>query len=598
MKLTSASLLLLFLSSAGCVLVDQEEFTRLRPGRWIEAKGQILGGRPVVNEVDELQRSSSDKKEKVEVTGQTTRATATQLEIVGLRLTPDVETEYEDQGKRLIPRFVPQPDDWLKVKLRRKDEAFRVRTIREQEPREQFKVEGEVFSYSKIAESIDVGGVKLKILQDADITMLGQRDPNDPLSLFQADDQKAVPFSVRIGDNLILGGQVSVDIEVEDEFDLDKARQRDRTKLDSEAKIDALWLFGNSGNYALVEVNGTRTDRFNQGKPDENPDRESLDLQRAFASIGAQRLQFLFGRQDFDEEREWLYDEVLDGLRGILRLGENFRIEASASQGRDWGVESNDTIDTRLFTMISRYYLDKDWVLAAYVLDRTDDTVFDHEPTLFGVRSIDQKRYGLAHWAELSFARGHTRSAATSTGVAVNREDISGYAFDVGVLYNLENQYRPAFSLSYAYGSGKPDSANVQGYRQTGYQDNNAKLGGVTSVRYYGELLRPELANLAVLTASAAFRPWDRTSISVQFHHYLQDYAAQYAPITDIRQGSSGSRPNGRSPQLGYEVDLVFGYRLARRLTVELVGARFEPGAAFDNRDPANKLDLTVRMSF
>lgn len=590
--------LLMLLPSASCVLVDHQGYTRLRPGRWIEAKGAIIDGVPVVDEVDELFRSSSDKPEKVEVTGPATEVTPTQLEIIGIQLQPDAETQYENEDKTVVPDLDLEKGDWLKVKLRRKDEEFRVRSIRKQQARPQFKVEGEVLAYSKIDESIDIGGVKLKIQQGVDITMLGQRDPNDPLALFEADDQKAVPFSVRVGENLILGGQVALGIEREDEYDLDKSRPRDETKVDTEAKLDALWLFGNTGNYALVEVKAQRGDRFNERDPDENPSGETLELQRAFASVGLDRLQMVLGRQDMDEQREWLYDEVLDGVRGILQIGENGWFEVSATQGLKWGVEENDNSDSNLLGMFGRYYLDKDWVLAAYILDRHDDSEFEHQPVLFGVRSINAQRYGLRHWAELSFARGTTKSAATSNGVAAQREDISGYAFDLGMLYTMETRYRPAFGLAYAFGSGQRDSSNRQGYRQSGYQDNNDKRGGVTSVKYYGELLRPELSNLAVLTASAAFRPWDRTSVSILFHHYLQDFAAEYGPITDLRQSGSGARPNGRSPQIGHEIDLVLAYRLARRLTVELVGARFEPGAAFDDRDPAYKLDLTVRVSF
>ncbi len=588
-------LLLPLLGLAGCIAADQEEFSTLRPGRWIEAKGQLVNGEPVVEEIDELERSESDKVDKVDIDASTESASPTDIGLLGMVLPIDSETEFETRDKETVDPFVPKQGDWLTVKLRWKEEdnSFRVRTVRQGEPRTQFQVEGEVTAYNPLREQLAVGGITMKVKQDADIKMLGDRDADDPLAMFQADEQKAVPFSLRIGDNLILGGQTSFGLEFEDEYDLDRLQQQDRTKLDLEAKIAGIYLFGDSGSYVLFEANAARADRFEneRGKPDTT--REEVKLARLLTSVAVNKnLQVLVGRQDWDEEREWLYDEVLDGVRVLWRQGD-FRYEISGAVGSDWATPFNDIEDTKLVTAFVRYHIDSDWTLGAYALKRFDSSEKDHEPLLFGVRSIANNRYGLSHWAELGFARGHTADVYTSGP----HEDIDGYAFDIGGLYTVDSPWRPTFGLGYALGSGRRDSADGFGYRQSGYQDNNAKMGGVTSVRYYGELLRPELANLAVVTASAAIRPWRNASFSVLFHHYLQDYAAQHGPLVELKD-SSGSRPNGRNPELGYEVDLVFGLRVARRLSLELVGAHFVPGSAFDNQDSASKLDLSVRLSF
>jgi hypothetical protein len=592
--------IVLLLPLCGCIAPEAEGFEKLRLGAWIEAKGHVVDGKAVVDEVDELQRSDSDKAEKIEVTAAATRATPTELDLLGLQLKTDAETEFEDIDKQPTSAFVPEPGEWLRVKLRHKEDEFKLRTIRKSEPRDQFKVEGEVTALDGAQNTLDVGGIRMPVAQNPSITMLGERAADDPLALFQADDQKAVPFSVQVNDNLRLGGGVEFGFDAQDEFDLNRANTRDRTRTTFQGKIDALWQFDDRASYAFFEFEAGRSDSYREGSPDTMTDESQITRAMVSLAIG-DGLQLLVGRQDYDEEREWLYDEVLDGGRLIL-LRDRWQFEVGGAGGRNVAAEHNEFEETALFTSMARYRVDTDWTLAAYALQRTDQSVLDHEPLLFGLRSIDEVRKGLGHWGELSFARGHSRNAINNGGplgdrVADRVEDIDGWAFDVGAIYTFDSPLRPALAIGYAYGSGRRDSDDNQGYRQTGYNDNNGKLGGVTSIKYYGELLRPELSNVAILTAAAAFRPWSGASLSVLFHTYTQDYAAQSGPFTDLRIGT-GSRPNGRDPDLGYEVDVVFGFRAARQMTLELIGAHFEPGPAFDDQDAANKIDFTARFSF
>ena len=57
---------------------------------------------------------------------------------------------------------------------------------------------------------VDIGGVKLPVTQDVEVGLGGTRNADDPLSLFLADDQKSVPFTIHASDNLRFGGQVGV----------------------------------------------------------------------------------------------------------------------------------------------------------------------------------------------------------------------------------------------------------------------------------------------------------------------------------------------------------------------------------------------------
>lgn len=602
MNRTGAILCLLL---AGCVSNEQDGLKRIRPGTWIEAKGRVVNGRPIVDEIDELERTDSDKKEKVEITAAATPKGKGELEVIGLLLKADAETEYENDQKELIDPYDPVAGEWVRAKLRNKDGEYKLRTLRKSEVREQFKVVGELDSISAADFELSVGGIRMPYQQGVSVGALGDRASDDPLALFKADDQKGVPFSVRASENLFLGGSGTLEYTDEEEYDLDRTTERDQVSTGATANLDALWLFDDKASYAIFEAGFGRSDTY-QDSPT-RPDRtnESAQINRAAVSLAvAPRVQVLVGRTDFEDEKEWLFDRTLDGFRGIYDDGD-WRFDVGAAVGRDIGSQPNNTENTQLYITMLRYRMTPDWWIGSYVLGRDDQTVLDHEPLLVGLRSIDDPKTGFGHWAELGMARGHTRwgnnpggppGGPSNSAVLDDRQDIDGWCFDLLAKYTFDNDYRPCFVLGYAYGSGEKDSNSSQGYRQSGYQDNNAKIGGVTSFRYYGDVFRPELANVVVTTAAASIRPLPNTSLTAVYHTYLQDFAGQDVPITDLRVGS-GSVPNGRDADLGWEIDLVFGYR-ANLFTVEFLFGRFEPGPGFDAQDPTTKFDVTARISF
>ncbi len=593
--------LLTCLLLSSCVATEQSTAAKLQLGTWIEAKGRMVNGRPVVDEIDELPRGSSDKTEKVEIIAAAKPVSATELEVVGLRFSADSETEYESADKQAIQPFQPADGEWLLLKLRNKDNAFKVRTIRKSEVREQFKVEGELSQIRAADSEIVVGGIRLPFQQGASIGTLGDRSSDDPLALFKADDQKGVPFSIQASENLFLGGSASLSYTDKEEYDLDRTTERDSASASESLNLDALWLFNDKASYAIFEAGAGRSDTNNDNPTRADTTNESLQITRGALSLAvAERVQLLVGRTDFEDEKEWLFDRTLDGFRAIYN-DSDWRVDVGAAIGRDFAAPANNTDGTELYMSLIRYRMSADWWLGGYVLKREDHTAHDHEPVLFGLRSIDDPKVGLGHWAELGFARGHSRWGINDGGpindeVAAQVEDVNGWAFDLLGRYTFDNDLRPSLQFGYAYGSGEKDSSSVQGYRQSGFNDNNAKLGGVTSIRYYGDVFRPELANIAILTAAASFRPLPNTSITAVYHTYLQDFASQTAPLNDLRIGA-GSIPNGRDPNLGWELDLVFGYR-AGLLTVETILGHFEPGPAFDAQEPATKFDLTARISF
>ncbi len=117
-------------------------------------------------------------------------------------------------------------------------------------------------------------------------------------------------------------------------------------------------------------------------------------------------------------------------------------------------------------------------------------------------------------------------------------------------------------------------------FRQTGLQDKNARWGGVDRFRYYGELFRPELSNLHVLTAAIGVDLFESSSIELVYHYYRQDEAA-----ATLRESRVKASAGGSNPDLGHEIDLIVGLEEWEHIEIELIGSVFRAGSAFGSRE-------------
>ena len=333
------------------------------------------------------------------------------------------------------------------------------------------------------------------------------------------------------------------------------------------------------GSFVLLEAKAEVGHRFEDGALDRGTYRDQVSRAYAYWSpVDALRLQV--GRQDFDEEREWLYDEVLDGARAVLQHG-GFEVEAFAAAGREFLAVDNGLEDNYFLGGVGRYHLDGEHRVSAYAVQRIDSTARNFEPFLVGMRSWSRPWNGLGHWIELAHAGGYS-----------GFQKIDGYAVDLGAMWRFDTAWRPTLAAGYAWGSGVRDGRGF-GFRQLGIQDNNAKFGGVTSFRYYGEVLEPELSNLELWTLGFGVRPARRFAVDVVLHAYRQDVASQLLVGSKLR-----NRPNGASRDLGLGADIILGYRPSRSLSFELVGGRFDPGDAFDDHDAAHKAEFSARFKW
>ncbi|HKJ15785.1 MAG TPA: alginate export family protein [Xanthomonadales bacterium] len=420
-------------------------------------------------------------------------------------------------------------------------------------------------------------------------TML-ELDHEDPLGEYVLSQRRTQPFSresrneddqfgkgIRISENLLFAGLAEARWTGEDEFDLDQRDPEDRQ--DSESSFRGRLIYRPSvGFVGVLELSHRRL--WRQDDEDGRIERDATVLGETFGywfdplGLGA---DLQLGRIDFDEEREWLYDQNLDGFRVFANwyeLASEFSVTTTLSDGSPF---DEDTVNYMIYVSNGN----EDEHLAAYIIRRDTDFGAGLDRTHFGIRAHGEFRDDFYGWLELAYMYGDEAGNTTS-----------GWGLDVGSTWSLDSGFN--FTAAYALGQGdKPDSTRNNAFRQTGLQDNNARFAGVTSFRYYGELTDPELTNLEIYTAGIGYRFQRKISLDLVGHYYRQDELSNR-----WRESEIDSRPNGRSKDLGWEADLILGWRTNPSFDVEVVAAWFDPGNAFNNADRALLGKVQLRFRF
>jgi len=380
-----------------------------------------------------------------------------------------------------------------------------------------------------------------------------------------------------LSENLMVAGQVQTRGTSEEEFNLNPRDPEDRDDL--EASVRARFVYQPSDSFfAVSEVNYRYLSRNDEDRGRSSVDNTKLGETYLYwidpFRVG---LDLQLGRVDFDEDREWLYDQNLDAVKAIW-TGEYIRAELSYSETLSDGSPLDEAASNSMLYVSNG---DDDRHLAAYLIHRDFDLAVPVKRTHYGLRVLGEWLPSQESWLEVSYMDG-------STGAIDNR----GWALDLGSTWEFHEHF--ALTAGYAKAQGDDrDSATDHTFHQTGLNDNNGKFAGVTSFRYYGELVDPELANLEIMTAGLGWMPARGISLDLVWHEYRQDELSTRLVDTDLDK-----RPNGRHKDIGSELDLVFGWLTDYNMDVEIVAAWFKPGKAFDNADDAFLGKLQFRYRF
>ena len=323
----------------------------------------------------------------------------------------------------------------------------------------------------------------------------------------------------------------------------------------------------------------------------------SLTVKRAYVMFDKilENFSFKVGRQRFKDKREWFYDEELDGARLYYR-NQRFKFDVSASRENyfdDDLLNSSDNDDKiNNYFASGQFKVSNENRVTLYALVRDDRSEDGGQPVFLGTQIRGKYASKSSFWLSGAYVIGEDEITSGEN----KHDDIRAYGFDLGTTFVFDTKLSPSLTLAFAYGSGDSDEDDDtnKNFRQTDLQDNNARFNGVTSFKYYGELMDPELSNMSIWYGGVGIRPTKKSSIDLVYHDYRQVEASD-----EIRDSDLDTDPNGMDKDLGREVDLVIGYQEIKNLNTELIVAYFWPGNAFsDDADDALFAGLQMRYNF
>lgn len=484
------------------------------------------------------------------------------LTVFGYKILITNKTKINDFNKSSISENELKTGQWIKIKgYRRSDGTLIAASI--------LKVEKRPL-YISINDEGDT-----KIITNKRT----QRLYRNPLELFLEDESKGVSFSFHPAKNLLFGGKFEYKTKLELDRDLDKLKKKDKKYYAGILWLDLLWKYGES-SFLLIEpstqYSATKYELSNADKVSESK------LSRAYTYISlSEHFALNLGRQDYTDERQWLYDEILDAGRIFAYLGP-VQLDLSISKGRDLYDQQNSTQGINNTVFDARYYTSPKHFISLWYIAREDQTDRNFSPTLYGITTVAKPKKRLQYWLVVAKATGKAGS-----------EDIDGVGLDVGFAYIFNSKQRPHILLGLAAGTGRTDKTSQAGaFRQTGLEDNSDKFGGLIRFHYYGEVMRPELSNKYITTMGLGERLNKNFSIDMVFHTYAQVVAS-----TDLGDTRIKATPTGLEPDLGSEMDIIAGYRNLNA-RAEFVFGRFEPGVAFTKQYPSFLVKLKYEYKF
>lgn len=413
-----------------------------------------------------------------------------------------------------------------------------------------------------------------------------------------------------VGQSFTVGGEWEVTHESRRNLDLDRFRPGDRGRLDQELKLEASTTVGAESTLflQLVGVSEIETRRDN-GPKESTGALERGQMWLFVPQPGGLPFDLQLGRLSLIEARSWWWDEDLDAAR-IFFGGEHWAVEAGISQQlfpvstAERGAIHPERKDlARVFGRAAwawrkRHALEAYWLIARDHSGRPPSGITLHERradesdadlTWLGLRAIGEERTAAGHrfgyWLDLARVSGRERltdfdPAGSNRVVSDDSESrrVRGVGWDLGAKWSLPGKSRPTVWAGWAVGSGDGDGGDDtdHSFRQTGLEENKGRFGGVKRFRYYGELMRPTLANLDIRSIGASARFWERSSVDLVLHDYRQRQASDQLAASRLDQA-----PTGKHRALGQEIDLFLAFRESPAAEFTLSLATFRAGSAF-----------------
>ncbi len=566
------------------------------PGLALEIKGHWdTSGVFIATDIEQLPNPRSPKLRGIIQAIDTSARTIT---IFGRTIHITKSTRYVESDSSLTTFESLRVGQQIEVSCKvRAKETWKARKIKTTHVKSSSKIKG---SLTRVAvdgvapDTIEIHGLLIILNEKTDINW-----PRGELEKIEYDRFKyaALPAAKASRDGVVLmrgllfTAKYRGEMEDATEHDLSPNFAADRSDIQPGVRAE-LTAFASNNVRAMAQVRWRKKYAVSSDSNAVISDAGEIDITQLyvlFNDIGNTPVTLQIGRQDIDEPREWLFDDYLDAIRVHYISTTGFTAQAAV-------ILSVSPIKTKFDTWTD-YYAEAGWrfdrhsVANAYILARKDTSLRNREPVWWGLRYFGRPTSSLRSWFDIALMRG------TDKGRSQN-----AWALDIGTTYLLESvgSVQPNLTFGYAIGSGDKVSGDLesQEFRQTGYQDNVARLGGVAQIRYYGEALNPELSNIKIFTAGIGAIHEQGASIEALYHTYRQDRAE--ADLAKTSLVNPPARPNGSSADLGWGLDLIasspeFWERFQLRYTMSV----FKPGEAFGARDETallNRLNVDVTL--
>lgn len=310
--------------------------------------------------------------------------------------------------------------------------------------------------------------------------------------------------------------------------------------------------------------------------------------------LGSDRTSLKVGRQRVREDRNIWWNRDIDAIGLALEsditsfklyTGQNL---SSYRTGTGEDFEEDDEDRLRIFGEAKHQYAKNHFIEGRFLYendysgvedigDLVDGNDFDDEDfdlTWVGIRAkgnFDNKNLGsfLSNFGYRGDVIGvfgeetHIDTANAGGGLrsvtATRDRDVFGWAVDASIDATFDGYLEPTLTLGYAFGSGDEDDGNGTGdnhaFRQTGLQGNTSRFPekyASSTLRNYGEVLRPELSNLHIATAGLTFPIFNASDLSINYFSYWLDEESSQS----LRSSGVNARLNGQDKHVGQAIDL------------------------------------------
>lgn len=467
---------------------------------------------------------------------------------------------------------------------------------------------------------LEILGVPVEVsidIYDRGLALVRRPDDKRP------DRQLTVPL---FGRPLIVGGEFSSRSRYDGDFKLKRSKPDDKLRLENGLQLE---LFYRLSRHVSVFVEGkSGRDAVMYSEAGERESVEFFERGESWiylSHIGGGPYSLQIGRQNFREPRQWWWNEDLDAIRfyfnrrnfyfelgvaremaslstderdidpeqkGVLRVLGRASTQWSGSQrfdlfylihhdassrpspGEVIPEHREDPRDATLVWLGPRFSGKLDFRPVGEIRYWLDGAVVGGRETIFSLEEVED---------DLLQVTGHT---------TVN---VAGWAFDGGLNWLIDAALEPTLTVGYAVGSGDGASASKwdRTFRQTGLHQNNNKFNGVDRFRYYGELFRPELSNIRILTLAMGLSFLGSSSLELLYHRYRQ-----YAPAEFQRGIRIKADPDGEHLQLGQAWEVILGVEEWEHIEVELIGAYFRAGRAFGILAGQDAFQVVLKTDF